>query len=131
MKQLLAAHTDQAILCRNCPGISTHQCPCLAKPTSERTLIIRLPGDDPYERLPNDIQNSIKLKDVKTLRKWLRRWPDPEYEAKQDCLKLAIRESFVKTIKTLLPHGAMLTTSSFHKAIEREVPEVFQQLLDH
>ena len=92
---------------------------------------MRLPGDDPDERIPNEIQDAIKSNDLKPLRKWLRQWPDPEYEAKQDCLKLAVRESSVATIKTLLSHGATLATSSFHKAIEREEPEVFQQLLDH
>lgn len=91
---------------------------------------MRLPGDDPCERIPNDIQDAIKSNDTKTLRKWLRQGPDPGYEAKQDCLKLAIRESSIETIKTLLSHGATFTDHSFYKAIDREEPAVFQQLLD-
>ncbi|KAI4942814.1 hypothetical protein J4E91_009734 [Alternaria rosae] len=92
---------------------------------------MRLPGDDLYEHVPKYIKDAIKTNDLKTLRKWLRQWPDPEYEAKQSCLDLAIRKSSIDTIKTLISHGATFTDLSFYKAIDREEPAVFQQLLNH
>ena len=103
----------------------------MAHLTHKRRYNMRLPSDDRYNRLPSDIKDATKSNDTKKLRKWLRQWPDPEYEAKQDCLELAIREGSIETIKTLLAHGATLTYIAFLKAIHREEPAVFQQLLDH
>ena len=92
---------------------------------------MRLPVDDPFEHLPKEIQEAIVSGDRKTLRRWLRQYPEPEYEAKQDCLLITICKSSVETIKTMFSHGATLKDSSFSKAISREEPAVFQQLLDH
>jgi hypothetical protein len=92
---------------------------------------MRLPGDDPFENIPKEIQEAIISNDRKPLRRWLGQDPEPSYEAKQDCLSIAICQSSVETIKTLLSHGATLNDDSFQEAIEREELTIFQQLLNH